>query len=88
MWDELLPPIDLTPSIPSDATPEQCIRMWIDLYNACEQFVLAGLRREIGPDGDLKAAYRRWYAEQMEEHDRTMRHMVEEFNRRVGGHAR
>jgi hypothetical protein len=29
----------------------------------------AGLRREIGPEGDLEEAYRRWYAEQMDEHD-------------------
>ena len=50
--------------------------------NACDQFLQAGLRREIGPQGDLQAAYRRWYAEQMEEHDRTMLHMMREFQRR------
>ena len=48
---------------------------------------LAGLRREIGPEGDLKAAYRRWYADEMEEHDRTMLHMMQELERRGGGHA-
>jgi hypothetical protein len=31
--------------------------------DASAQFLLAGLRREIGPDGDLKAAYRKWYKE-------------------------
>jgi hypothetical protein len=55
----------------------------VDLMNTCEAFLLAGLRREIGPDGDLQAAYRRWYEARMEEHDRTMIHMVEEFNRRL-----
>jgi D-alanyl-D-alanine dipeptidase len=40
------------------------------------------LRREIGPDGDLQSAYRRWSEEQMEEHDRMMLHMMEEFHRR------
>ena len=70
------------------ATPEQCIAMWVDLMNACEQFVLAGLRREIGPDGDLRAAYRRWYAEQMEEHDRMIMHLAEELDRRGGSHGR
>jgi hypothetical protein len=78
-------------SIPSDsksATPQQYILAWVDLMNACEQFLLAGLRREIGPDGDIKAAYRKWYAEQMEEHDRTMTQMMREFERRGGGHAR
>ncbi len=81
MSGQLIPPFELTPTVPDDATPEQCIAMWVDLMNACEQFLLAGLRREIGPDGDLKAAYRRWYAEQMEEHDRVVLRMVERFNR-------
>jgi hypothetical protein len=79
---------DLTPSVPKSATPQQCIAAWIDLMNACEQFLLAGLRREIGPDGDLKAAYRKWYAEQMEEHDCMILHMLHEFERRGGGDAR
>ena len=80
-------PLDLAPSVPKSATPEQCIAAWLDLMDACDQFLLAGLRREIGPDGDLKAAYRKWYAEQMEEHDRMMLHMMEEFERRGGSHA-
>jgi hypothetical protein len=84
MTGQLLPPPDLAPTVPEGATPEQCMCMWLDLMRTCEQFVLAGLRREIGPDGDLRAAYRRWYAEQMEEHDRMMFHLVEEFNRRIG----
>lgn len=87
MVHQLLPPPDLAPPIPQGATPEQCIAAWVDLMHTCEQFLLAGLRREIGPDGDLRAAYRRWYAEQMEEHDRMVRRMVENFNRSGGGHA-
>jgi len=63
------------------------IRMWIEVMNASEQFLLAGLRREIGPDGDLKAAYRIWYKEQMEEHDKMMYHMMEELSKRGGAHG-
>jgi len=87
MAGQLIPPPELAPTVPENATPQQCIAMWVDLMNACEQFVLAALRREIGPDGDLRAAYRRWYAEQMEEHDRMILHLAEELNRRGGGHA-
>jgi hypothetical protein len=79
---------ELAPSVPKSATPQQCIAAWVDLMDACEQFLLAGLRREIGPDGDLKAAYRKWYAEQMEEHDREMLRFMENFARHGGGHAR
>ena len=79
---------ELAPSVPKDATPEQCIALWGDLMDTCHKFLMAGLRREIGPDGDLEAAYRRWYAEQMEEHDRVVERMVDHFNQQLGrGHA-
>jgi hypothetical protein len=76
------------PPLPEPWTPEKGIRMWLDLMDTCEQFLLAGLRREIGPNGDLRAAYRRWYAAQMEEHDRDLARMLEELSRREGSHAR
>ncbi len=87
MAGQLIPPPGSEPTVPADATPGQCIRMWADVMDACEQFLLARLREEIGPDGDLKAAYRQWYGQQMEEHDRMIRQMVEEFNRRYQGDA-
>jgi hypothetical protein len=88
MSEPSISPPDLKPSVPEDATPQQCIAMRLDLMDACEHFVLAGLRREIGPEGDLRAAYRLWHAEQMKEHDKMIFHLAEEFNRRGGSHAR
>ena len=82
MSDELIPPPELAPPIPHDTTSEQRIALWVDLMNTCEKFLLAGLRREIGPDGDLEAAHRRWYEQQMEEHERTLIRMMEAFERR------
>ena len=87
MAGQLIPPPELAPTVADEVTPEQGIRMWVDLMNACEQFLLGGLRREIGPDGDLQAAYRQWYAEHMEDHDRAMFRMLEELRRREGAHA-
>lgn len=75
-------PADLLASVPPTATPGQCIELWLDLMNTCDQLLLAGLRREIGPNGDLRAAYRRWYSAEMEEHDRMMVHLMQEFQRR------
>lgn len=77
----------LAPDTPRRLTPEQGIALWVDLMNACEQFLLAGLRRKVGPNGDLASAYREWYARQMEEHDRMTLHMMQEFDRRSRGHA-
>jgi hypothetical protein len=78
---------EMTAAVPDGATVDQCLRAWYDLMETCHQFVVAGLRREIGPDGDLKAAYRRWYQEQMEEHRRTLIHMMEGFARAESSHA-
>jgi len=87
MAGQLLPPPGLAPSIPADAAPEDCIAMWADLVHACDEFLLAGLRREIGPDGDLQAAYRRWYARHREEHDQAILDMARRFTRPGGSNA-
>ena len=79
---------ELAPPVPEGLTPEQGIQMWADLVDTCEQFLLAGLRRTVGPGNDIRSEYRQWYAGQMEEHDRTIRRMSEEFGRRVSVHAR
>jgi hypothetical protein len=68
---------------PASAPSEQHIAAWLDLMTACEEMLLAGLRREVGPKGDVMAAYRHWYAEQMEDHARMLEHMCREFNRRL-----
>jgi hypothetical protein len=43
--------------------------MWLDLMRTCDKLLLAGLRTEIGPQGDLRAAYRAWYADWCRQHD-------------------
>lgn len=58
--------LKLEPAIPVRG----CGAEWLDMFHTGEKLLLAGLRREIGPEGDLQSAYRRWYREQMDEHDR------------------
>jgi hypothetical protein len=72
----------LPPTLPETVTREQCVAAWLDLMTACEEMLLAGLRRQVGPDGDVMAAYREWYTGQMEDHARMLEHMCLEFNRR------
>jgi hypothetical protein len=78
---------DTAPTLPEDLTPEQRVALWCDLMDACEEFLLAGLAREVGPGGDLRAAYREWYAQAMEEHDQAMFRMLERLNRAGGSRA-
>ncbi len=82
MANNLIPPPELAPSIPPGTTASRCIELWAEWLDTCEEFLLAGLRRQIGPDGDLQAAYRQWYREHMLDHDRAMNRLVDEFNRR------
>lgn len=63
------------------------IREWIDLNATCDRLLLAGLRREIGSEEELPAAYRRWYANQMKEHDRMLAHLVQRFAQCEGPNA-
>lgn len=83
MAGELIAPPELAPPVPANLTPGQGIALGLEVMSACHELLLAGLRREIGPHGDLRAAYRQWYVEQMEEHDRTLIHMLQELDRRA-----
>jgi hypothetical protein len=82
MMNRLIPPPELAPSAPEGLPGSRGIELWAEWLDTCDEFLLAGLRRQVGPGGDVGAAYRAWYAEQMEEHDRTMLHLLEEFDRR------
>lgn len=88
MSGQLLPAPALTAVLPPGLTAEQRIALWADLLDACDQLLMAGLRRRIGPNGDLPAAYRAWYKKQMEEHDRMMQRMVNAFEQRSRRDAR
>jgi hypothetical protein len=76
MPGQLLPPAELAPGHLADMPVERRVAVWRDMLNVGYKLVLAGLQHEIGPQGDLKAAYRKWYAEQMEEHDRVVEGML------------
>jgi hypothetical protein len=82
MVGQLLSPPEFAPVVPENATPQQRIDIWLDLLRSAQTLLLAGLRREVGPGGDVHDAYRRWYAQQMEEHDRTIVRMLERMKRR------
>jgi hypothetical protein len=78
----------MEPAMSEKLTPDQCLKLWMDVYDAAEAMVLAGLRREIGPDGDLQQAHRLWYQQQMEEHDRVMRETAMNLCKRGVVHGR
>ena len=52
------------------------VLVWMDLMETCEQLLLAGLQRKIGPSGDLAVAYRDWNARQHQRRDRELVEML------------
>jgi hypothetical protein len=61
---------------PGNDSPANRIALWLDLMRTTDKLLLAGLRRRIGPDGDLQEAYRQWYTEQMREHDEVVKRVA------------
>jgi hypothetical protein len=82
MPNQLIPPPDLAPPSVKHLPLAKRIELWGELVDESEALVLAGLRAKIGPDGDLQAAYRDWYARRMEEHDRALYAMLANLSRR------
>ena len=81
MAQALLPSPEHAPSVPADATADQRIAIWLDMLRTGHKLLLAGFRREVGPDGDVQAAYRKWYAQQMDEHDQAVARMLDRLKR-------
>ena len=87
MAGQFIPLPGLEPIVPTNLTREQCIAEWFEWFGFCDALMQAGLRRKIGPNGDMPAAYRAWYADQMLEHDRAIARMLTELNRRSPANA-
>jgi len=84
MGNELIPPPALAPPLPAAWSPSQGIALWVDLVNACDRFLIAALTRSSA--SDVREAYRRWYRERMEEHDRNLVHMMNALATRSRAH--
>ena len=61
--------MSVNPRSPENDSAANRIALWLDLMRTSEKLLLAGLRRRIGEDGDMREAYRQWYAAQMLKHD-------------------
>ena len=79
---ELLSPIELAPGDCSRLTAGQRAAVCFDMLNAGHKLVLAGLRRQVGPNGDVHVAYRKWNAAQLAEHDRVVDRMLRRLQTR------
>ncbi len=73
------------PKTVNGMTPEQRIELGCELFDVQASFLMARYSRQYECVEDWLAAFRRWYAEQMEEKDRMWRQFAERLNRSQGG---
>jgi hypothetical protein len=88
MPSQLIPPPELASPSVAHLPLSKRIELWTQLVDESEALLLAGLRARIGPEDDLHAAYRQWYARHMEDHDRRLIVMLENLSRREKLHGR
>jgi hypothetical protein len=88
MRNQLIPRPELAPPGVAHLPLEKRIKLWEELVDESEALLLAGLKAKIGPEGDLHAAYRQWYARHMEDHDRRLVEMMENLSRREAAYSR
>ena len=82
MENQLIPPPAFAPPGVKHLPLAKRIELWSELVEENEALLLASLRARIGPDGDLKAAYRDWQGRRLEEHDRKLVALLENLSRR------
>ncbi len=80
----MIPSLSSPKSLPDDSSVDQRIETWIDLIDTTDELLRAGLRREVGPDGDLRTAYRQWSYEYRQTHDEAVTRMMATL-RKLGG---
>jgi hypothetical protein len=87
MKHQLIPPPELAPPSIKHLPGDVKIAAWGQMVDEGDQMVLAGLRRKLGPNGDVHAAFLEWLDRRNEEHDRTIARMITEMRRRERAHG-
>lgn len=64
-----------------DAQKYSAVLLWREAIEANETFLLAGIRRRLGVHGDIIGERKRVYEKWAEEHDQTIRRMIDRMNR-------
>ena len=81
MSNQLIPAPEHSPPSVKHLPFDKRIELWLELVTENDALLRSGLRAKIGPDGDLKQAYREWYARHMDDHDRMLATFAANVNR-------
>lgn len=78
---------NLSPPAPNQLTPGERVRVWQDLLETSEEFLLAGFRRTAKSEAEVLEMYRDWYAKRMLEHDQKLIQMLMRLERSRKSHG-
>lgn len=92
MPDQLLPPADQFHALPDHLTMDERVAAYVDLLEASEQMLIAGLRSTLGqgravPEDELREAVRQVYERQSEDHYLSLVRLAERLNKLEAGHG-
>jgi len=77
MKNQLIPPPELAPPGIGHLSVKERIELWARMVDEGDQLVMAALRRELGPDADLTAAFTAWLDRRADEKIRELRSVAE-----------
>jgi hypothetical protein len=87
MSGELIPPPELGHALPTGLSQAECVAIYLDLLEASEQMLIAGLRATLPPGANLHAAVRQCHDRQSDDHYRSLVQMAERFNKIESSHG-
>ena len=87
MKNQLIPPSELAPPSIGHLSVEERIALWAQMVDEGDELVLAALRRQVGPDGDVAAAFVEWLDRRADEKIRQLQ-SVANSRRGKRGHGK
>ena len=76
MKNQLIPPPELAPPGIGHLSVEERIVLWAQMVDEGDQLVLTALRRQVGPDGDVAAAFVEWLDRRADQKIRELREVA------------
>lgn len=66
---------------PSDLTPDQGFRLWIDLMETTDGLLRSGIQATLKPGESFEEVYRQWHQQRSDEHGDAFIEMCKNFDR-------
>ncbi len=87
MKNQLIPPPELAPPSVRHLPASEKIAVWAAIVEEGDEFLMANMRRRVGPHGDAQRAVLQWLERRTAEHDRAIAQMITNLRRRERAYA-